>query len=106
MLLLIILAIAMMEAVAQYFIRRYHEIPYTAYYILGVIFYAVVAYLLQKTYHYSTMGMSQVLWSGMSVITILMVGSFAFGEHIEYNEWVGILFILAGIVITQTKNFV
>ena len=52
------------------------------------------------------MGMSQVLWSGMSVMTILAVGSFAFGETIEMNEWIGILFILAGILITQIKNFI
>ena len=46
MLLVIIILIALMEAVAQYFIRRYHELPHTAYYILGVVFYAVVAFLL------------------------------------------------------------
>lgn len=105
MLLVIILLIAFMEAIAQYFIRKYHELPHTVYYILGVIFYAVVAFLLNKSYTYSTMGMSQVLWSGMSVMTILAVGSFAFGETIEMNEWLGILFILAGIIITQIKNF-
>lgn len=106
MLLIIVFLIALMEAIAQYFIRKYHDIPYFIYYSLGVLFYGIVTYLLNLSYDYSTMGMTQVLWSGFSVISILFVGSFFFGETIEMNEWVGILFILSGVGITQIKNFV
>ena len=106
MLYLIILGIVIMEAIAQYFIKKYNEIPSPIYYILGVIFYAGVAYLLNSSYNYSSMGMSQMLWSGMSVVAILLVGSLFFGEKIEMNEWIGMLFIMAGLIITQIKNFV
>ena len=106
MLYIIILSIVIMETVAQYFIRKYHELPYPLYYVLGVIFYAVVAYLLHTSYNYTTMGMSQILWSGCGVVSVLLVGSLFFGETIEMNEWVGMIFILAGLLITQIKNFV
>ena len=106
MLYLIILGIVVMEAIAQYFIKKYNEIPHPMYYILGIIFYALVAFLLNTSYNYSSMGMSQMLWSGMSVIAILLVGSFFFGETIEKNEWIGMIFIIIGLVITQIKNFV
>ena len=76
------------------------------YYILGIIFYALVAFLLNTSYNYSSMGMSQMLWSGMSVVAILLVGSFFFGETIEKNEWIGMIFIIIGLIITQIKNFV
>ena len=74
------------------------------YYILGVIFYGVVSYFLHKLYDYSSMGMSQTLWSGMSIIGILLVGSYFFGEKIEGYEWLGMLVIVSGVVITQIKN--
>lgn len=106
MLLPIILMIAITEGVAQYFIKKYHEIPHNMYYVLGVSFYAIVAFLLHKSYSYSTMGMSQILWSGMSVIVVMTIGSFVFGETIEINELLGVLFILSGIAITQIKHFV
>ena len=106
MLYLIILGIVIMEAIAQYFIKKYNEIPSPIYYILGVCFYACVAFLLNTSYNYSSMGMSQMLWSGVSVIAILLVGSIFFGETIEKNEWIGMIFILTGLVITQMKNFV
>ena len=106
MLYLIIFGIVIMESIAQYFIKKYNELPYPLYYILGVIFYAFVAYLLNASYNYSSMGMSQMLWSGMSVVSILLVGSLFFGESIELNEWVGMLFIMTGLIITQIKNFV
>ena len=102
-LIFIILAIALSEAVAQYFIKKYHELPIPIYYILGVAFYACVAFLLHKCYDYTSMGMTQVLWSGVSVIAILMVGGIFFGEKIETHEWIGILFILTGVSITQLK---
>lgn len=106
MLIVLILLIALMEALAQYFIKKFNQLPHTLYYLLGVGFYAIVAFLLNKSYDYSSMGMCQILWSGMSVISILAVGSLVFGETIEMNEWIGVLFIISGIIITQIKNFV
>lgn len=105
MLVLIIFAIAIMESIAQYFIKKYHEIPYLAYYLLSIFFYSIIVYLIHKSYDYASMGMTQILWSGASVVSILFVGSFFFGETIELNEMMGIIFILSGIIISQMKNF-
>ena len=64
----------------------------------------MVVYLLNKSYDYTTMGSAQVLWSGMSCISVLFVGRYFFGEKVEANEWIGMSLILLGIAITQMKK--
>lgn len=104
MLLYIILLIVFFECIAQFFIRKFHELPRTHYYIIGVVFYAIVSFLLHKSYSYSTVGMAQALWSGLSIVAILSIGTFVFGEKIESHEIFGVLVILAGVSITQAKG--
>jgi multidrug transporter EmrE-like cation transporter len=100
----IILMIVFFECIAQYFIRKYHELPLLHYYVLGVMFYAVISYLLHKSYDYSKMGVTQALWAGLSIITIMLLGSFVFGDKIESHEWLGIMIIIVGVLITQMKK--
>ena len=60
-LVIIIASIVLSETVAQYYIKQYHEIPSKYYYLMGLGFYAMVVYLLNKSYDYTTMGTAQVL---------------------------------------------
>ena len=103
-LVIIIASIVLSETVAQYYIKQYHEIPSKYYYLMGLGFYGLVVYLLNKSYDYTTMGTTQVLWSGLSCLSILLVGRFFFGEKVEANEWIGMSLILLGIAITQMKK--
>lgn len=103
-LVIIIASIVLSETVAQYYIKQYHEIPSKYYYLMGLGFYGMVVYLLNKSYDYTTMGTAQVLWSGLSCLSILLVGRFFFGEKVEANEWIGMSLILLGIAITQMKK--
>ena len=100
----IILLIVLSESLAHYYIKKYHEIPTKYYYMMGLALYGVVVYLLNKSYDYTTIGMTKVLWSGLSCIAILMVGRFFFGEKIDSNEWLGMTIILIGVGITQMKK--
>tara|TARA_B100001287_G_scaffold208068_1_gene177039 strand:- start:105 stop:482 length:378 start_codon:yes stop_codon:yes gene_type:complete len=103
-LVIIIAAIVISETFAQYYIKQYHEIPSKYYYMMGIGFYTLVVYFLNKSYDYTTMGMAQVLWSGLSCISILMVGRIFFGEKVDANEWIGMTLILLGVIITQLKK--
>ena len=103
-LVVIIVAIVLSETLAQYYIKQYHEIPSKYYYIMGLGFYASVAYFLNKSYDHTTMGQTQVIWSGLSCISVLMVGRYFFGEKVDANEWIGMSLILLGIAITQMKK--
>ncbi|MBC8296265.1 MAG: EamA family transporter [Pelagibacterales bacterium] len=103
-LVIIIVSIVICEAIAQYHIKLYNEIPLTYYYMMGLGFYGIIVYLLNKAYDHTTMSTAKVLWAGLSCVTILFIGRFFFGERVETNEWVGIMLILLGVAVTQMKK--
>jgi len=103
-LVIIIVAIVICEAIAQYHIKLYNEIPEKYYYLMGLGFYGIIVYLLNEAYSKTTMGTAKVLWAGLSSITILLIGRLFFGEKVETNEWVGMMLILLGVAITQMKK--
>lgn len=98
---ILILLIVLSESTAQFFIKKYDKIPVLYYYSYGVFFYLLVIFLLTKVYKNTGMGIVQLLWSGLSVISVLMIGHFMFGEKIHSNEWIGMILILSGVIITQ-----
>ena len=97
----LIVLISILEGFAQYFIKKYNKIHLSIYYLLGASFYAAVAYILNKTYDHASMGITQALWSGSSIVIILTVGAVFFGESISKYEFVGMLLILMGVGVTQ-----
>ena len=103
-LVIIIASIVLSETVAQYYIKKYQEIPSKYYYLMGLGLYGMVVYLLNKSYEHTTMGTVKILWAGLSCLTVLLVGRFFFGEKVEANEWIGMSLILLGIAITQMKK--
>ena len=102
-LILIIIAITIIEALAQYCIKIYNTNSLIHHFVMGVALYGIVAYLLHKTYNYTSMGMSQVLWSGLGVIAIFTVGTIFFDETLTKNELIGAALILLGVGVTQIK---
>lgn len=103
-LVIIIASIVLSETVAQYYIKKYQEIPSKYYYLMGLGLYGMVVYLLNKSYEHTTMTTVKILWAGLSCLTVLLVGRFFFGEKVEANEWIGMSLILLGIAITQMKK--
>ena len=101
---ILILMIVLSESIGQYFIKKYNQIPKPIYYIYGIFFYLIVIFILSKVYSNSPLGIVQLLWSGLSVLSVLIIGHFIFGEEITSNEWIGIILIISGIVITQIKT--
>jgi len=101
---ILIFAIVFAESIAQYNIKKYQEIPDTYYYILGILFYSIIVFLLNKSYKETSMGLTQILWSGFSCISILIIGKYFFGEEIDKYEWLGICLILLGVTMTQIKK--
>lgn len=67
-------------------------------YWAGVAFYAVVCLLLVLSCTYKSMGLVNVLWSGVRVLIILSTGSLLFGETIPQLDMLGVVLVIAGIV--------
>lgn len=69
------------------------------YYALGVFFYALLGLFLIEMYKYKGMGMTNALWSSISVISILLVGHLYWKEPITRLDLLGVIVALIGITL-------
>jgi multidrug transporter EmrE-like cation transporter len=93
----IIVLIAFSECLGQGCLKKYSLNNNTVLYWVGVAFYALVCLLLVLSYKYKSMGLINILWSGLSVLLILSVGFLFFNETISQMDWIGVGLILAGM---------
>lgn len=94
----LVLLISASECLGQSCLKSFYQDPTRKYlYLLGVIFYSIVCLLLVLSYKYKGMGLVNVLWSGISVLAVVSVGTIYFDESITMIDIAGIILILAGI---------
>lgn len=106
-LLTIILFISISECLGQSCLKKFHinPIPENNYlYYLAVVFYSLVCLLLLLSYKYKSMGLVNVLWSGLSVLLILSTGILFFHEKITFLDKMGVIFIVMGIICVVWEN--
>ena len=99
-----IIVIALSEAVAQYSVKKYTLNKNFLYFIVAILGYTSVCYLLSLSYKHSTIGVTNALWSATSVVTILTLGYFAFGESLKKLEMIGIMFVILGVGLINFNN--
>lgn len=96
----LIVLISISECIGQSCLKMFYKNPKNiTYYAVAVAFYSIVCALLVLSYQYKGMGIVNVLWSGISVLTILGVGMAFFNETITTMDMFGIFFIILGIIL-------
>jgi multidrug transporter EmrE-like cation transporter len=104
-LIIIIILISLCETLGQsclkFFDKNNHRFEF---YLLGIIFYALVCFLLVMSYKYRGMGIINVLWSGISILLIMSSGIIFFGEKITTMDKIGIILIISGIVFILSEG--
>ena len=100
----LLLFIVLSEAVAQYCIRRCKEEQKMHLFILGVFFYSFVCLGLYIMYDFRQMGFVNLLWSCMSIITIMIVGTVFFHEHLNIYDLIGIGLVFIGLAFIFIKG--
>ncbi len=106
-LLTIILFISISECLGQSCLKKFHinPIPENNYlYYLAVVFYSLVCLLLLLSYKYKSMGLVNLLWSGLSVLLILSTGILFFHEKITFLDKMGVILIVMGIICVVWEN--
>ncbi len=97
-LLFLVLLISLSECLGQSCLKKYSLTPTKHWlYWLGVFFYAMVCILLVLSYKYKGMGLINVIWSGLSVLTIVSIGLLFFNETVTPLDWLGIGLVIFGI---------
>lgn len=64
----------------------------------------IVTVFLYVAYSYKGVGIVNALWSGLSILAMVAIGTLVFKEKIKAKEWIGILFILVGLVTLNIAN--
>lgn len=97
-----VLLIVMMETMAMSCFKR--SIDSTAWFAAGVLFYALVGYLLRLTFNSTGMAMTNALWSGLSVVATTVVGTLLFKEVLHIHDFIAIALIAAGVMILKVTD--
>jgi small multidrug resistance pump/multidrug resistance protein EbrA len=97
-----VLLIVMLETLAMSCFKR--SIDNSAFFAVGVLFYAAVGYMLRLTMNTSGMAMTNALWSGMSVMATTTVGILLFKENIHFHDLLAIALIVSGVMILKVTD--
>lgn len=104
LLILILFFIVLNESLAQYCIKTCKVTKNHFYLLLGIMLYAFVSIGLYFIYDYKAMGIVQIMWSCLSIFSILMIGFIFFHEKITFYDILGIMFIFIGIILIYVKG--
>lgn len=97
-----VLLIVMLETTAMSCFKR--SVDNSAFFALGVLFYAAVGYLLRMTMNDTGMAMTNALWSGLSVLATSIVGVMLFKEVIHIHDMFAIAMIVGGVMILKVTK--
>jgi small multidrug resistance pump/multidrug resistance protein EbrA len=97
-----VLLIVLLETLAMSCFKR--SIDNSAFFAVGVLFYAAVGYLLRFTMNNTGMAMTNALWSGMSVMATTTVGILLFKESIHFHDFIAIALIVSGVMILKVTD--
>lgn len=103
-LLYIILLIVFLEAIAQSCLKKVKISNNNNYACISVIAYACICFLLLKSYSYRSMGIVNVIWSCLSIITIIIAGVIFFHETITFNDVLGVCLVIIGLYFIFMKD--
>jgi small multidrug resistance pump len=97
-----VLLIVMMETMAMSCFKR--SVDSNAWFAVGVLFYALVGFLLRSTFNSTGMAMTNALWSGLSVVATTVVGTMLFKEVLHLHDFLAIAMIAGGVLILKVTD--
>jgi small multidrug resistance pump len=97
-----VLLIVILETLAMSCFKK--SIDQSAFFAVGVLFYAAVGYLLRLTMNASGMAMTNALWSGFSVMATTVVGIMLFKEMLHTHDYFAIALIVTGVMILKVTD--
>lgn len=97
-----VLLIVMLETMALSCFKR--SLDNSKFFLVGVLFYALVGLLLCKTFKYKGLGQVNALWSAMSVVATTVVGVMLFKETLHLHDYIAIAMIGSGVMIMKLTD--
>ena len=97
-----VLLIVILETLAMGCFKK--SIDSSAFFAVGVLFYACVGYLLRLTMNKTGMAMTNALWSGFSVLATTITGILLFKEMLHFHDYFAIVLIVTGVMILKVTD--
>lgn len=69
--------------------------------IVVMIGFASATYFLSLTLKVIPVGVAYAVWAGMGIVIISLIGRFFFNQHLDMPAYIGIGFILVGVIIMR-----
>jgi multidrug transporter EmrE-like cation transporter len=104
MMLIYVSFIIIFESLAQNSFKTCYANGDTTDFALGVIFYGVVGYFLIKMYEYETMGIVNIIWSSLSIVSIMLIGHYFWGEKLTVNDIIGSIMVFIGLIFIMLDD--
>ena len=100
-----ILIIVLVEALAQSCLKHYTNSKDIVFFFIGIIAYGVVSYLLCKSYEIQGgLGIINLIWSGISVVTSFTIGILYFKEKFHFHDVIAVILITIGMMILKNTD--
>lgn len=96
---LLILSVVFFEGIAQYHIKKSKLTKNNLYILISILSYSIVCLLLQKCYDFNGVGITNLAWSIISIITMLTIGVIIFDEKITLYDILGVILCITGIYL-------
>ena len=102
----LIFLITLSEAIAQYCLRSAHNQTCInnkciGLVILGMLAYCTVGILLYKVYSFENIGVTNLIWSCLSIIAAFVVGKFFFNEQIKKHDVIAFFLAISAIIFAS-----
>lgn len=97
-----VLLIVMMETMAMTCFKK--STDHTAWFAVGILFYAAVGYLLRITFSMKGLAITNALWSAISVVATTTVGVVLFKETLHMHDFIAIALIALGVIILKVTD--
>lgn len=100
-LLILVITIVLFETLAISCVKQYYLCGVWVYLMLAALFYSIICYLLSLSFSFSSMGIVNVLWAGLSALAIFTIGALYYNEKINIKDIFGALLIITGVSIIR-----
>ncbi len=100
-LIVIIIIICLFECLAQGCLKKFFTQNNNYLFVISIVCYIIICFLLVKTYRFKSMGIINCIWSGISILFILIVGILIFDEKINIRDIFGIILVVIGIFLIE-----
>jgi len=101
---LLIVGVVFFEGVAQYHIKKSKNTKNSLYILISIFAYSVVCLLLKRCYEFNGIGITNLTWSVISIITMLSIGVIMFNEEITRYDIMGICLCLLGMYLIFVRG--